>query len=165
MTPRIADTGRSRVVRLAAAVSLLAVPAALLVLVFGGGLVRGCLAPNGCGDPVSVPGPIPVIGTNEGALATLGILVLAWLGATVTLVRDLARQDRRRLARLVVVVVAATMVMTVIGFASGLVNGHRLREGAESAGWFALGTAFVVWWLGLILAAWTVRRHPTSPGP
>jgi hypothetical protein len=57
------------------------------------------------------------------------------------------------------------MVMTVIGFASGLVNGHRLRAGAESAGWFALGTAFVVWWLGLILAAWTVRRSASPPGP
>ena len=151
--------------RLAAAVSLLAVPAALLVLVFGGELVRGCLALNGCGDPVAIPGPIPVIGTNEGALAILGILVLAWLGATATLVRDLARQDRRRLARLVVVVVAATVVMTGIGLANGLVSGHRLRAGAESAAWFALGTAFVVGWLGLILAAWTVRRHPTSPGP
>lgn len=151
--------------RLAAAVSLLAVPAALLVLLLGGGQVRACLALNGCGDPVAVPGPIPVIGTNEGALATLGLLVLAWLGATVILVGHLARQDRRRLARLVVLVVVATMVMTGVGFISGLVNGHRLREGAQSAGWFALGTAFIVWWLGLILAAWTARRSPTSPDP
>jgi len=152
-------------VRLAAAVSLLAVPAALLVLLLGGGQVRACLALNGCGDPVVVPGPIPVIGTNEGALATLGLLVLAWLGAAVILVGHLARQDRRRLARLVVLVVVATMVMTGVGFISGLVNGHRLREGAESAGWFALGTAFIVWWLGLILAAWTVRGSPTSQDP
>lgn len=165
MTPRLADAGGSRIVRLAAVVSLLAPPVALLVLVFGGELVPGCLALNGCGDPVTVPGPIPVIGTAAGYLATLGILVLAWLGATGILVSHLARRDRRRLEHLLVVVIAATVVMTGIGFISGLVNGHRLREGAESAGWFALGTAFIVWWLGLILAAWTVRERRSSPDP
>jgi hypothetical protein len=149
---------------LAAAVSLLVPLVGLLVLLVGGEQVRGCLNPKGCGDPASFPGPIPVIGTTAGSLAILGGLLLAWLGATVVLVVHVARRDRRRLARLLVVVVAATAVMAGIGFASGLVNGHRLREGAESAGWFALGTAVVAGWLGLVLAALTARAVPTDTG-
>ena len=147
--------------RLAAVVSILAVLAALLVLLFGGGRVGQCLALSGC-DPTVVPGPFPVIGTTEGVTAATALLGVAWLGATVIQVRYVAREDRRRLARLVAAVVVTTVAMTGVGFASGLVNGHRLREGAESAGWFALGTAFVAWWLGVAQVAWTIRERPST---
>lgn len=77
------QSGARKRARLAAVVSILAVPAALLVLLFGGGRVRGCLALSGC-DPTMAPGPFPFIGTTEGAVAATALLGVAWLGATVT---------------------------------------------------------------------------------
>jgi hypothetical protein len=163
MKVALPESSWKRNARIAAAVSFLAVPTALLVMLFGGGRVRACLSLNGC-DPTTIPGPAPIIGTTEGAIGAIAFVCVAWLGATLVLVLHVAREDRRRLARLVVAVVAATVVMAGIGFASGVANGHRLREGAESAGWFALGTAFVSWWLGLILAAWSASGGSPTMG-
>src|SRR4051812_7542178 len=89
------------------AVLIWAPPLVLLVLLFGGERINGdCWTSRGVGAPSppqyfpagcspSLPGPIPVIGTQAGAIGTAVVTGIGWIAALVLLLRQTWRRDRR----------------------------------------------------------------------
>lgn len=80
---------------LAATVLVLAPIAFVALLLFGGGQVTTCLGLHGCpGVQGSVPGPIPIIGTQTGAMVVLVAVGALWLVAAGLTIRYLWSTDR-----------------------------------------------------------------------
>src|SRR3954470_4899152 len=106
------------------AVLIWALPLVTVVLMFGGEQMNpDCwvnpkvgdggpleFLPPGCSP--SLPGPIPVIGTQAGAVGTLVVAAVGWLVALALLLRQTWRHDRRTFVR---VVVAAGAVGAAVG--------------------------------------------------
>ncbi|MEK6721035.1 MAG: hypothetical protein AABZ33_10255 [Chloroflexota bacterium] len=139
--------------RLAVLILVVAPPVALFAALFGGDHVVPCLAPNGCPP---IPGPIPIIGTTIGAIATIVAGGLLWFAAAVGIVVHVARADLGRLRRAAIAIALVTIVPAVYGFAVGAQV--RIRQGAEDAALYAIAAFIVATTLSLAWAGMTARR-------
>jgi hypothetical protein len=149
---------------LAAATLVFGGMAFLAVLLFGGGQVTQCLALGGCDTaPVNIPGPIPVIGTQDGAMAILWAVGVTWVVVTLLTMRYVWSTDPGRLRR------AALGTVPIAGATSALValmnlsEGRRLRVVAEDALLIGLVAAVLAVPVVLAWALLTVHRPTTEP--
>ena len=146
--------------RAAAAVSVLAPVAALLILVFGGGTSYSCLGGTACVPP-SIPDPVPIIGKAAALSAGLVICAIAWLLATVALTAHVVRVDAPRLLRAGVALALVTFGAATFGFATGAQRG--LRQGAEDAALYGIGGLLVAFVVGVAWAGITARPKVDAP--
>jgi hypothetical protein len=157
----------TRAVRVLATIVLLAPPLALLVLFFGGeqvverlGCPVGAALHAECGG--SVPGPIPIIGTNLGAWAALALLGVAWLGAGIVCLWYVAARDRRGLFRAIGLALSATAIAGVAGFVAVSSARSGLRGPIGNAILWAFLVGFPVGDLALAVEAWLVAGRRDS---
>jgi hypothetical protein len=146
-----------------AVVVLLASPlVGFAVLMLGGGQVDQCLAgaPRICASLVN-GGPTATGGTVRNLLASLVACFLLWLVSGVFIAARLVRFARERLVRVLVASVSAAFVGGVVGFARGFETSHRLRGGAEDAGFYSILIGAVVVTIGLASAG--LRLPDTRP--
>jgi len=139
--------------RLAVLILVVAPLVALFAALFGGDHGAPCPALNGCPPPV--PGPIPIIGTTIGAIATIVAGGLLWLAAAVVIVIHVARADLGRLRRAASAIALVTIVPAGYGFA--VAAQVRIRQGAEDAALYAIAAFIVATTLSLAWAGTSTR--------
>lgn len=142
--------------RFALAVWIAGPVVAVTILLFGGSLPSNCLALD-CPPPE--PG-LPIIGTTTGLQWTLAGTILAWLLAGAWLLRRLARRGHPLLLEAVRTTLVGGFLGGGLGFAYGLLEGHRLRAGAELAVIVAIIGVILAWEIRL---AWLALRAGPDP--
>jgi hypothetical protein len=152
--------GSSRRFRVLALISIVALPTALLALLFGGERYENCLSLYTC-PVIPLPTP-PIIGTTAGMGAVVLVCLAAWISSTAGIIGHVLENDRRRLVRVAVAMAVSSIALGPIGFLMGVERGHRLREGAEEAAWGVGAAALITLVLGLAWAAWESSRSPIT---
>jgi hypothetical protein len=147
-----------------AAFLVLAPIAFVAVLLFGGAQVKQCLGLTGC-PGLSVPesGPIPIIGTEAGAILLLVVIGAVWLVAAGLTILYLWSSDRPRLQRAATWTVVLVVVTAAVVAVLRLTEGRGMRIVAEDAGLYAVGVVIVVTPLLLAWAILTLRRPVQDP--
>src|SRR5215210_746385 len=152
------------------AVLIWALPLTVIVLLFGGeqfnpdchidrrvgAAYPPAFFPAGCSP--SLPGPIPVIGTQAGAIGTLIVAGVGWIAALVLLLWQTWRRGRRSFTRVVVGAGVVGVVAGTIGLAERWQSGYPGKSGIVEAFGLAGGAAVLIA-LILFLALATIRAE------
>ena len=134
----------------------------IAVLLFGGGQVSQCLGLGGCPGVVrAVPGPLPFIGTQDGAMVILWAVGVTWFVVALATIRFVWSTDPARLRRAGVGLISLAGATVVVVAAVGLVDGRRLRSVAEEAVLFGVIAGVLAIPVVLSWAILTVR--PSRP--
>ena len=149
--------------RLVAALALIGGAIAFIaVLLFGGGQVSQCLGLGGCRAVVRVvPGPVPFLGTQGGAMVILWAVGVTWLVITLATIRYVWSTDPARLGRAGIGLVLIAGATSVVVVAVNLIEGRRLRSVAEDAVLFGVISGVLAIPVVLAWAVLTVR--PSRP--